>query len=764
MSKKSASIIGPVTRSAGGNAMFNNNDIQFFNRFVKEDFTDIPEDKATGFKKFMEAENEKKKRQAKLEVVKESQQPVVLQAPNKYGKFNNAAKASISGDAVSAALRGEYAPGPSTEGTPSETKTIERVRKVYIDSADRNKVEYPDISDFQIFLGNTFENVIRVKLIDMQFPNVDSAINPSNNMIYWVNQEDMELANGQTFFNYDVTVKTGSYNTNSLVNQMSSALNNVNIKRRAGTGKAHYFIVNINRETDLVQFTSIIATPADSNPIYTTNGSGFIRVKQTNHGYENEPGKKTIIHIIGVRGNVGGIPSAELNGAFSITKIDNNYFSFEIATAATSTVAGGGGSFVKTGKEAPFQFLFGQYPNTIADALGFPVENSSVNVDQADPLTSMIRPLTTPDPTNLNAAVEEGEPTIIWCADHGLVPGDKIYLYNFFVQPSIYEDDKHKGIFEVHEVLSDDRFSIDWYTTRVSDVSRAYIGTQILHMYWENHGFNEISDISEVPAGSGIIQVTTKWPHPYKTNEGVLLHGTNSEPSLDGFHGNITVVSDDTFTFTWYETPDDPVNSALLHLTVPGNKGILTSDHNFYLYNVQPFGGFLATDLNNSPFRMRKIIDQDNFIFSTNYGFSSKAEQGGGSGVRINSKIHGWRGTQDNTVRDVVYKPVNLSGANYCYLCTPNVPNESVISTGQVKNIFAKLYLPLPPMNYIFDEFDSTPIEFEKPVPRLDMMRFAVRSAKNNPLEFAGLDYSFSLEITELVQVDDKNNVSSKMA
>jgi hypothetical protein len=243
--------------------------------------------------------------------------------------------------------------------------------------------------------------------------------------------------------------------------------------------------------------------------------------------------------------------------------------------------------------------------------------------------------------------------------------------------------------------------------------------------------------------------------HGFNEKTKVLLKKTNCVPNIDGYY-LVTPVSLDTFTVGNVDLTNP------LFITQPGFKGILTSDHTFYLYNVKPFGGFLTNDINGVPFVIRDIIDADNFTFTGSYGFSMKAETGGGSGIRINSKIHGWRGTQSNTVSGSLFKPIRLSGENYCYMTIPTISSDSISNSGPVKNVFAKIFITSAPGVIIFNEFDSSPVEFDdKPIPVLSELRFTIRSPDNDFVTFHSLDYSFGFELTELQQIDDNNNENS---
>lgn len=98
------------------------------------------------------------------------------------------------------------------------------------------------------------------------------------------------------------------------------------------------------RGTAVFDATPIVRTETTANPIWTTNGSTTVRVNFTAH--HAVIGQRVVIS--GVSGSVGGIPEDDLNGEFYVTAIPSiNYFYISVATAATSTVNGGGGAAVQ---------------------------------------------------------------------------------------------------------------------------------------------------------------------------------------------------------------------------------------------------------------------------------------------------------------------------------------------------------------------------------------------------------------------------------
>jgi hypothetical protein len=84
-----------------------------------------------------------------------------------------------------------------------------------------------------------------------------------------------------------------------------------------------------------------ITSPDTNNCVYTTNTSRTVTLTlSTTHGAETG----SYVTVSGVTGTVGGIPNSEINANQQITVIDAYSFSFVVSTAATSTVAGGGGT------------------------------------------------------------------------------------------------------------------------------------------------------------------------------------------------------------------------------------------------------------------------------------------------------------------------------------------------------------------------------------------------------------------------------------
>ena len=287
---------------------------------------------------------------------------------NRYGG-NAMGSAEMASDMAASLMSTESKSKKSTNGR----RVKEKITYVNVDSRDRNKILYPKSNFFKLFLGKTFYNVKSIRLASIEFPNTNAVINSSNNYIYWRNKEDinLDIINGITrqYPIYQTPLRIGSYVATTIQTELINKM--ITIKRLNQQGDYHYFTVTLDTDTDVVTFTSLIISQLPVNAIKVTVNTGVIRVTAPNHGYTTGE----TIYIVGAQ-TVGGIPVSELNTGHTIVVINENTFEFEVKIKAAYTTEGGGNS-IRTGKIAPFQLLFGEYSNTVAQNIGYPLENSS---------------------------------------------------------------------------------------------------------------------------------------------------------------------------------------------------------------------------------------------------------------------------------------------------------------------------------------------------------------------------------------------------
>ena len=269
------------------------------------------------------------------------------------------------------------------DGKASSSRFTREVKTlVSIDSRDRIKTIFPKPNHFKIFLGRTFTNVKTIEMVSLEFPNTDAVINTGNNRIYWRNLEDLELdytvtTNGVIGYPvYNIELRTGSYTSATLQNEIQEKLNLVRRRQGATTTPAitpdyHYFKPDLDLDTDVVTFTSLSLKQLPNNPFTSSLSSGVVTVFSPGHGFATND----FIHFVGAKA-IAGITATIINTFHRITVIGPNQFTFEVNVKAADTVVGGGNT-AKAGRKAPFQLLWGENSLTVAQNIGFPLENSS---------------------------------------------------------------------------------------------------------------------------------------------------------------------------------------------------------------------------------------------------------------------------------------------------------------------------------------------------------------------------------------------------
>jgi hypothetical protein len=84
------------------------------------------------------------------------------------------------------------------------------------------------------------------------------------------------------------------------------------------------------------------------------------------------------------------------------------------------------------------------------------------------------------------------------------------------------------------------------------------------------------------------------------------------------------------------------------------------------------------------------------------------------------------------------------------------------MNTGDVKNIFARITLDESPGTMVFSYLSNPKVFDTVPLNKLDELEFSIVNYDGTFYEFNDLDYSFTLQITEVIDVTDNFNMSSK--
>lgn len=614
--------------------------------------------------------------------------------------------------------------------------TTYRRNVIDIDSAYRDKVFYPNANSFSYVFPFYFNNIISIKMIKSIFPNTDNVIKAGiNNKIYWINEEDIDLS----FPIYSISLKPGNYGADTIGTEIQTRMNL--IKRRNGAGDYHYFLVTVDTNTDVIQFTSLINNQLNNNPLTTTAGSGVIVVSHTSHGYSTSQ----IVYLSGSL-SVGGISSTNINSNYPITVIDADSYSITVNVLASTSVSGGGDSILESIR-SPFKFLWGDYSDTIEKNLGFSNENSSIDLP-LDPIETIIL-----FPTVISQHSSD-EIKIKFPDLPVLNTNDQVILRGFNTIPNI--NNKTLNIFLADPADKSIYIKIDEDFQYINtDITGTSVNTQIIQLTVPNHSFNE-GKITGYNIPLLKATITTTFPHGLFTGNYIWLKGIEYNFIPDGYY-QVTALTSTTFTIISTIVYPAPLFFSRLFL---GFSNILT------VYNAQNnsngnIGGInVLNEINNLPLTYYGLIDNNNIYVKTPT-FSTSVETGGGSGVRFTSVFDGWNGVQSNEIdENTLNSPILLNGVDYVFLCS-NKLEGTIQSNTNIKNIFAEIQLDGNPGTIIYNSFIDNAKIYNPPLPILTSMDFTIKNPDGTLYNFNNVDYSFTLEVIEAIQSYQDNNLSS---
>lgn len=341
--------------------------------------------------------------------------------------------------------------------------------------------------------------------------------------------------------------------------------------------------------------------------------------------------------------------------------------------------------------------------------------------------------------------------TTFSCNDiHNLKPGDNILFEKLVSTPSITSS--------VIESIPVDQtlFTISTPITAYNlNLETPIVRTGYMTLSFPDHRFNNIVSIQNTSGSpplnptAKLLVVQTQLPHNLQADNQIYLSNTNCIPSKTGPHTIIEILDDDSFTI-----------SSNTIITTQGTTGFIGLNQNFYLYNAKDIGGIVSENINSKQFIVRNLIDENTISFYNPYAFATSSDIGGGENVYISSMIHGFNGIQTNTKNGILNRSINLQGENYVFLCCPQL--ATMMNTGNVKDIFARITLDQSPGNMVF-AYLSNPKNFDTvPLDKLNELDFSILNYNGSPYDFNDLDYSFTLEITEVKDITDAFNFSSR--
>lgn len=251
---------------------------------------------------------------------------------------------------------------------------------VYVSRITSINTGYPNPNKYFINLGKIYQNVVKARLVSIEFPNSETIINESNNKIYWNNIDD-----GETL--YQIEVPIGNYTPQELEKVLEDLFFNtprVNTGEDVGSiyTENHLVKVSINQKTDEVQFSifkefnlvqpfiSIIPDISlDPNTNNNLPGTRYELVILQN-GHNLQVGDDILI-----TGAIStfGIPADVINGEHKVfSVIDFNTYSIQLPPLNLSNVRFDtrGGEAVNVFTPDKFRLRF-DFQDTMGDLLGF---------------------------------------------------------------------------------------------------------------------------------------------------------------------------------------------------------------------------------------------------------------------------------------------------------------------------------------------------------------------------------------------------------
>lgn len=289
--------------------------------------------------------------------------------------------------------------------------------------------------------------------------------------------------------------------------------------------------------------------------------------------------------------------------------------------------------------------------------------------------------------------------------------------------------------------------------------------------------------ITNISTGSISVTLTLNSPRAeWRVGDLITLSNTNCVPSIDGEH-YILGGSGSSFTIDINEvvvttgTSGAAVNKSRFlvftqfPINTPGNTGIFGRDQEISFYRVAPevksvdnIGGILINSLNARPREILRIIDPDKYVIRVKGSYADKTVSSGGNEITVSSKLHGNRSIQANTKsgdqETALFRSVSLQGEDYLFLSSQGL--DTVVNSSGIPDVFAKILLNDSPGNMVYNSFISAPKIFQSPLSKIDTLHFKMLTSKGYPFNFNDINWSFSLEVIELVDSLINSEFSSR--
>lgn len=253
----------------------------------------------------------------------------------------------------------------------------------------------------------------------------------------------------------------------------------------------------------------------------------------------------------------------------------------------------------------------------------------------------------------------------------------------------------------------------------------------------------------------------------------VTISGSDSTPSIDSTYSRIEYVSSTEFNI-FNNDPDDIFPTGL---SVDATTGILGLKNEVVFYRVQgeteeslDVAGISLDAINTRIHSIDSIIDTDTYLIRIPDNYANSTKNVGTllladtDSTRVYSEKHGMDFKQTNTTDgSTLNKSVSLEGENYVFMTIPSLGEGTITSSSGLDHIFAKILLSEPPNTLMFNTFlSNAKIYEESPLATLNELQFEIRNNDGSLYNFNDIDYSFSLEIVEFIDILQDSGFSAR--
>ena len=693
------------------------------------------------------------------------------------GQFND--DMDLNDLANSNAIDFKVSPNPISEVKKTSSKTFNRPSSVAIDSRDRDAKLYPNANIYKIKMNKAFVNVSRVTLKSTEFPNTQQLVRSTpaaiaNNIIAWQNEVDTISVSGSTpvpssgYITYKTSIEAGNYDASGLQKEIQAKMNAItrivytdNDGSTTSALKNHTFTVVVDPITDKTEITSVEFNNF-SNVLHTKDGESRLYFAQK----LDDEGDTLVAHgfstgdriFIKDANDIGGIDDSEITGEHVITldKVDSTtnvafdgtttaqpdfVWYIKTSTKASLAVSYAGGTSVKIGTGISFRLKW-DLSNTLASVLGFKdsifpakLYDKLYLADGITPDTSQYFSASTSNviqiSSNVNSQNLEIERT-----SHGLVDGDVIAIDNWPTEysvggifPSAIDSLITNNTYEIKKI-SDDKFTFNCGTTsnkaetkefngQLEKEGDVYIPLTIYELD-TTQSFALIVNNTEIKSRLNIykiVKLSTTIVYVYFTADHGMSDGDRIFIEFDGKYG---YSGDDP-------RDDDQIKSS-------------------------------AEVSNPSGFVVQKIDDSTVSIPLSEFPtWTSVWDTVFGTGEEPESDK-----TYSTAILKQLSKGINLDGEKYLYFCINEFPAMTVSSSID-DGIFYKLILNGAPGSTLYNTFVGNAfVPQEGLMAKLEYLSISFRTQENNLFQFNNAEHSFTLEITEVVDLPESSGMSSR--